>query len=206
MRSWTNSGRRVSGRPPSRPKPRSMRASSPPSMRQPVSRTATWSAPPRPGTPRWVTRRPTAPRAPDSGSWRRNAVRRLPTKGPPCGSWSRICRGSWATSARASTRFERLALARIIGGTAEPAPLLLDEALVHADRRRVRAALDELGRLGQDHQIILFSKDESLADRAEKAADWTIIRLPGPPGPGSAEGAPANGSRRVSEEEEVPSV
>src|SRR5438067_1211673 len=101
---------------------------------------------------------------------------------------------------------ERVALARIIGGNAEPPPLLLDEALVHADRRRMRAALDELGRLGQDHQIILFSKDESLADRAEKAADWTIIRLPGPPGPGSAEGAPANGSRRVSEEEEVPSV
>src|SRR3989441_700679 len=75
---------------------------------------------------------------------------------------------------------ERVALARIIGGNAEPPPLLLDEALVHADRRRMRAALQELRRLGQDHQIILFSKDESLADRAEKAADWTIIRLPGP--------------------------
>src|SRR5438552_4086455 len=101
---------------------------------------------------------------------------------------------------------ERLALARIIGGNAEPPPLLLDEALVHADRRRLRAALDELGRLGQEHQIILFSKDESLADRAEKAADWTIIRLPGPLAPGSAEAAPANGSSRVSEEEEVPSA
>src|SRR2546422_10024793 len=100
---------------------------------------------------------------------------------------------------------ERVALARIIGGNAEPPPLLLDEALVHADRRRMRAALDELGRLGQDHQIILFSKDESLADRAEKAADWTIIRLPGPAvAPGSAEAAPANGSSPVSEEEEVP--
>jgi len=101
---------------------------------------------------------------------------------------------------------ERVALARIIGGNAEPPPLLLDEALVHADRRRMRAALDELGRLGQEHQIILFSKDESLADRAEKAADWTIIRLPGPLAPGSAEAAPANGSSRVSEEEEVPSA
>jgi uncharacterized protein YhaN len=73
---------------------------------------------------------------------------------------------------------ERLALARIIGGNSEPPPLLLDEALVHADRRRLRAAMDELGRL--DHQVILFSKDEALADRAEKAEDWTIIRLPGP--------------------------
>src|SRR3989449_895002 len=99
---------------------------------------------------------------------------------------------------------ERVALARIIGGNAEPPPLLLDEALVHADRRRMRAALDELGRLGQDHQIILFSKDESLADRAEKAADWTIIRLPGPAvAAGSAEGAPANGSTRDQAEEEV---
>src|SRR5437016_7752759 len=75
---------------------------------------------------------------------------------------------------------ERVALARIIGGNAEPPPLLLDEALVHADRRRMRAALDELGRLGQEHQVILFSKDEGLAERAEKAEDWTIIRLPGP--------------------------
>src|SRR2546425_3198102 len=101
---------------------------------------------------------------------------------------------------------ERLALARIIGGNAEPPPLLLDEALVHADRRRMRAALEELGRLGQDHQIILFSKDESLADRAEKAADdWTIIRLPGPTvAPTPAETAPANGSSPVSEEEQVP--
>src|SRR5439155_1109590 len=41
---------------------------------------------------------------------------------------------------------ERLALARIIGGNSEPPPLLLDEALVHADRRRLRAAMDELGR------------------------------------------------------------
>jgi uncharacterized protein YhaN len=101
---------------------------------------------------------------------------------------------------------ERLALARIIGGNAEPPPLLLDEALVHADRRRMRAALEELGRLGRDHQIILFSKDEGLADRAEKAEDWTIIRLPGPAlMPASTEAAPANGSTRDEVEEEVPS-
>src|SRR5437870_5379700 len=101
---------------------------------------------------------------------------------------------------------ERVALARIIGGNAEPPPLLLDEALVHADRRRMRAALEELGRLGHDHQIILFSKDESLADRAEKAADdWNIIRLPGPAvAPAPAEAAPATGSSPVSDEEEVP--
>lgn len=101
---------------------------------------------------------------------------------------------------------ERVALARIIGGNAEPPPLLLDEALVHADRRRMRAALDELGRLGQEHQIILFSKDEALAERAEKAEDWTIIRLPGPTLMSSApEASPANGSRRDDVEEEVPS-
>jgi uncharacterized protein YhaN len=101
---------------------------------------------------------------------------------------------------------ERVALARIIGGNAEPPPLLLDEALVHADRRRMRAALEELGRLGQDHQIILFSKDEGLADRAEKAQDWTIIRLPGPSlVPTAIEDSPANGSIRdeVAEEEQV---
>src|SRR5207237_749249 len=96
-----------------------------------------------------------------------------------------------------ATAREQVALARIIGGNAEPPPLLLDEALVHADRRRMRAALDELGRLGQDHQIVLFSKDESLADRAEKAADWTIIRLPGP----AAAPTPAEEAK-----EEVPSA
>jgi uncharacterized protein YhaN len=102
---------------------------------------------------------------------------------------------------------ERVALARIIGGNAEPPPLLLDEALVHADRRRMRAALDELGRLGEDHQIILFSKDEGLADRAEKAEDWTIIRLPGPVLlPASVEGTPANGSSPDQVEEEIPSA
>jgi uncharacterized protein YhaN len=102
---------------------------------------------------------------------------------------------------------ERVALARIIGGNAEPPPLLLDEALVHADRRRMRAALDELGRLGQDHQIILFSKDEALAERAEKTQEWTIIRLPGPTlAPSSAEPSPVNGSHRDEVEEEVGTV
>ncbi|MEO6796499.1 MAG: AAA family ATPase [Candidatus Dormibacter sp.] len=106
---------------------------------------------------------------------------------------------------------QRVALARIIGGSAEPAPLLLDEALVHADRRRMRAALDELGRLGQDNQIILFSKDEALAERAEKAEHWTIIRLPGPSAsPPELDGQPANGSTReeiepIEAEQEVPS-
>src|SRR2546425_1505102 len=97
---------------------------------------------------------------------------------------------------------ERVALARIIGGNAEPPPLLLDEALVHADRRRLRAAMDELGRL--DHQVILFSKDETLADRVEKSDDWTIIRLPGPSVVlASAEETPANGSSPDPIEEEV---
>lgn len=106
---------------------------------------------------------------------------------------------------------ERVALARIIGGSAEPAPLLLDEALVHADRRRMRAALDELGRLGQDNQIILFSKDEALAERAEKAEHWTIIRLPGPAPSGTIDMQPTNGAARedleqVEEEEQVRST
>jgi uncharacterized protein YhaN len=100
---------------------------------------------------------------------------------------------------------ERLALARIIGGNSEPPPLLLDEALVHADRRRLRAAMDELGRL--DHQVILFSKDEALADRAEKAEDWTIIRLPGPSLVQASPEATANGSSPADEvEEQVPTA
>ena len=102
---------------------------------------------------------------------------------------------------------ERVALARIIGGSAEPAPLLLDEALVHADRRRMRAALDELGRLGQDNQIILFSKDEALAERAEKAEHWTIIRLAGPSlASALPDSSPVNGAAHdeVQEEQEVP--
>lgn len=96
---------------------------------------------------------------------------------------------------------ERLALARIIGGNSEPPPLLLDEALVHADRRRLSAAMNELGRL--DHQVFLFSKDEALADRAEKGDDWTVIRLPGPSLiAASADGTPANGSANPDQVEE----
>jgi hypothetical protein len=63
--------------------------------------------------------------------------------------------------------------------------------------------MDELGRL--DHQVILFSKDEGLADRAEKNDDWTIIRLPGPSLVASSpEQTPANGSSRDLVEEEIP--
>ena len=102
---------------------------------------------------------------------------------------------------------ERVALARIIGGNAEPPPLLLDEALVHADRRRLRAALEELARLAQEHQIILFSKDEALAERGEKAGTWTIIRLPGPALVAvDAPGAAPNGPHRSEEAEERESV
>jgi DNA repair exonuclease SbcCD ATPase subunit len=105
---------------------------------------------------------------------------------------------------------QRLALARIIGGSAEPVPLLLDEALVHTDRRRMRAALDELGRLGQENQIILFSKDEGLAERAERADNWTIIRLPGPELVQSGvESAQPNGAEREqleAQEQEVPTA
>ena len=98
---------------------------------------------------------------------------------------------------------ERVALARIISGNAEPLPLLLDEALVHADRRRLRGALDELVRLGQEHQIILFSKDETLAERGEKAGNWTVIRLPGP-ALVTVEGTPTppNGPYRADEPEQ----
>ncbi len=92
---------------------------------------------------------------------------------------------------------QRLALAGIISGSTEPLPLLLDEALVHADRRRMRAALEELGRLGQEHQIVLFSKDEALAERGERVAGWTVIRLPGPPQSASVEAAVGSAGERA---------
>jgi uncharacterized protein YhaN len=100
---------------------------------------------------------------------------------------------------------QRVALARIISGSTESLPLLLDEALVHADRRRMKAALDELGRLGQEHQILLFSKDETLAERGERAGNWTIIRLPGPSvtSPHSPPDPSRNGDQAESANEEV---
>jgi DNA repair exonuclease SbcCD ATPase subunit len=100
---------------------------------------------------------------------------------------------------------QRVALARIISGSTESLPLLLDEALVHADRRRMKAALDELGRLGQEHQILLFSKDETLAERGERAGNWTIIRLPGPSvtSPHSPPDPGRNGDQAESANEEV---
>ena len=78
---------------------------------------------------------------------------------------------------------------------------------MHADRRRLRAALEELARLAQEHQIILFSKDEALAERGEKAGTWTIIRLPGPALVAvDAPGAAPNGPHRSEEAEERESV
>jgi hypothetical protein len=69
----------------------------------------------------------------------------------------------------------------------------------------MKAALDELGRLGQEHQILLFSKDETLAERGERAGNWTIIRLPGPSvtSPHSPPDPSRNGDQAESANEEV---
>src|SRR2546425_177879 len=104
-RSWNNCGRPGSGRLPSVTKRRTTRASSPRSTRRRESPSPTWSAPPRPGTRRWATLKPTGLRVPDSRRWRANAAPRPLTRGRRFDSWSRICRASWTTSAAASTRF-----------------------------------------------------------------------------------------------------
>ncbi len=72
---------------------------------------------------------------------------------------------------------ERLSLAQWMSATKEPIPLLLDDALVHCDARRLDRALAVLEELAQDAQIVLFSKDLSLADHPRVRRAWQVRQL-----------------------------
>jgi DNA repair exonuclease SbcCD ATPase subunit len=72
---------------------------------------------------------------------------------------------------------ERLALAQWISATKEPLPLLLDDALVYCDKRRLDLGLGMLEDLGRQAQIILFTKDETLTRHPRVERHWKITEL-----------------------------
>jgi len=72
---------------------------------------------------------------------------------------------------------ERVSLAQWLGATKEPLPLLLDDALVHCDARRLEWALAVLEDLAQEAQILLFSKELALAEHPRIRRAWKVQRL-----------------------------
>ena len=57
----------------------------------------------------------------------------------------------------------RVAIARVLSENAEPLPLILDDPFVHFDHQRLENMLEFLDKLSHKNQVILFTKDESVA-------------------------------------------
>lgn len=76
---------------------------------------------------------------------------------------------------------QRLELARMLDPTKGAAPLLLDDPFARSDPDRIRLALEVLGELATERQIIVFSEDPQLADvAAAVCSSCHVIDLPGP--------------------------
>ena len=59
----------------------------------------------------------------------------------------------------------RTAISELLGSGREPLPILLDDPFVHLDSHREQQALNYLGELSQEQQILYFTKDHSLPER-----------------------------------------
>ena len=66
-------------------------------------------------------------------------------------------------------------------GSDERVPLLLDDALAHADERRLAAAVRHLAAIAQHQQVLLLTQREAVLEAARDMEDVTIIHLSGPP-------------------------
>ncbi len=75
---------------------------------------------------------------------------------------------------------ERLALAQWLSATREAIPLLLDDALAHCDARRLEQALAVLEELSGQSQVVLCTKDETLAGHPRVRRAWQVTRLQRP--------------------------
>ncbi len=75
---------------------------------------------------------------------------------------------------------ERLAIARMLDPATGRAPLLLDDPFGHTDPDRRRQALELLGELAAERQIILATEDPGLAALAERVGEVVRIDLPAP--------------------------
>lgn len=76
----------------------------------------------------------------------------------------------------------RVALAEHLVTNGETAPLVLDDVTVHMDTERTQAVLELLHELSADHQVILFSQEDDVADWANRSltgkADKVLTLLP----------------------------
>lgn len=76
---------------------------------------------------------------------------------------------------------QRLELARMLDPTKGAAPLLLDDPFARSDPDRIRLALEVLGEMAAERQIIVFSEDPQLADvAAAVCSSCHVIDLPAP--------------------------
>ncbi|MBV8170956.1 MAG: AAA family ATPase [Candidatus Eremiobacteraeota bacterium] len=77
----------------------------------------------------------------------------------------------------------RAATAQALGGDGsdECVPLLLDDALAHADERRLAAAVRHLAAIAKRQQILLFTQRDTVLEAARELEDVTILHLSGPP-------------------------
>jgi len=90
---------------------------------------------------------------------------------------------------------ERLEIARLLGPTKGPAPLLLDDPFAHYDRTRLRRGLEVIADAAQERQVILFSEDHDLIDPArELCATCAVIELPTPVSPGDRQASGSSAS------------
>lgn len=62
----------------------------------------------------------------------------------------------------------------------EHVPLLLDDALAHADERRLAAAVRHLAAIAQRQQVLLFAQRDTVLEAARKIEGVTIVHLSGP--------------------------
>jgi uncharacterized protein YhaN len=71
----------------------------------------------------------------------------------------------------------RLAFARLLAGDGQPAPVILDDALVYSDDDRIEKMFDALHRQARDQQIIVFSCRQrafaKLGGRVLQMIPWT---------------------------------
>ncbi|HXM18839.1 MAG TPA: AAA family ATPase [Candidatus Tumulicola sp.] len=75
----------------------------------------------------------------------------------------------------------RAAIAQALG-SGERVPLLLDDALAHADETRQRSAIRHLAALAaQGQQIIVLTQREGLVEAARDLSGVTVVTLDGPP-------------------------
>ena len=73
----------------------------------------------------------------------------------------------------------RLSIADLVLPEGASCPLVLDDALLAFDDRRLNLALDLLRRLSQDRQVILFSCQQRERERLEDVPGVTVVPLPG---------------------------